>query len=250
MRKKVILVIGACGSIGQELSLKIAKKYQIILVDKNHKKLIQLKKFFIGIDVMTFAGDVTKGKIIDRLLSLSIKKYSKIDAVVFCAYPKSPKFGVKFENLEENSLREDLYSQLGSLIIFCQKIAKFFLKFKSGNIIFISSIQGVAAPKFDHYTNLKMTSPIEYSVIKAGIISMTKYLSKYFRKKNINVNCVSPGGIKDGQDAKFISRYNKSCNSKGLLLPNDIVGSIEFLLSDESKYINGHNIVVDDGWCL
>lgn len=250
MKKKVILIIGACGTIGSELSKRISNKYQIILVDKNTKKLNQLKKIFTKNNVMTFSGDITKNKTIDKLLSSSVKKYSKIDAVVFCAYPKSPNYGSKFENLKENFLREDLYNQLGSLIIFCQKISRFFLKFKAGNIIFISSIQGLAAPKFDHYVNLKMTSPIEYSVIKAGIISMTKYLSKYFRKKNIKVNCVSPGGIKDNQDSKFISRYNKSCNSKGLLSPKDVVGSIEFLLSDESKYINGHNIVVDDGWCL
>ena len=95
-----------------------------------------------------------------------------------------------------------------------------------------------------------MTSPIEYSVIKAGIISLTKYLSKYFRKKNIRVNCVSPGGIEDNQHSKFKKRYRESCNSKGLLNSKDVVSAIKFLISSDSKYINGHNLIVDDGWSL
>ena len=104
--------------------------------------------------------------------------------------------------------------------------------------------------RVDHYNNLNMVSPIEYSAIKSGIISITKYLSKYFRKKNIRVNCVSPGGINDNQPKSFRERYKKSCNSKGLLDGKDISKTILFLLSEESKYINGQNIIVDDGWTL
>ena len=76
--------------------------------------------------------------------------------------------------------------------------------FFSENLVLISSIQGIQAPKFEHYKNLNMNSPIEYSAIKSGIISITKYLSKYYRNKNIRINCVSPGGIKDNQPRLFI----------------------------------------------
>ena len=95
-----------------------------------------------------------------------------------------------------------------------------------------------------------MTSPIEYSAIKSGIISITKYLSKYYRNKNIRVNCVSPGGIKDNQPIEFIKKYKQSCNSKGLLNGEDISKVISFLISDESKYITGQNLIIDDGWSL
>ena len=78
-----------------------------------------------------------------------------------------------------------------------------------GKIIFISSIQGVRSPKFDHYKGLKMTSPVEYSVIKSGVISLTSYLAKLYKKNKIIVNCVSPGGIRDKQHNKFIKRYIK-----------------------------------------
>ena len=95
-----------------------------------------------------------------------------------------------------------------------------------------------------------MDSPIEYSAIKSGIISVSKYLSKYYKNKKIRVNCVSPGGIKDSQPNLFVKRYRKSCNLKGLLDGKDISKLILFLLSDKSRYITGQNLVIDDGWSL
>ena len=95
-----------------------------------------------------------------------------------------------------------------------------------------------------------MSSPIEYGAIKSGIISVTKYLAKFVRNTEIRVNCVSPGGILDNQPAKFLKAYKASCNTKGMLSPNDISKTIIFLCSHQSKYINGQNIVVDDGWSL
>ena len=95
-----------------------------------------------------------------------------------------------------------------------------------------------------------MTRPIEYSAIKSVIISITKYLSKYYKKRNLRVNCISPGGIRNNQPNIFIENYNSSCNSKGLLDSEDLTGLILFLISDKSKYINGQNIIIDDGWSL
>ena len=95
-----------------------------------------------------------------------------------------------------------------------------------------------------------MSSPVEYSVIKAGLISLTAYLAKLYKKNRITVNCVSPGGIKDNQPKKFMKRYLNSCGTKGLLEPNDIVGAIIFLLSNSSEFINGQNLIIDDGWSL
>ena len=95
-----------------------------------------------------------------------------------------------------------------------------------------------------------MISPIEYSAIKTGIIGVTKYLAKYCKGENIRVNCISPGGILDNQPEQFLNKYRESCNSKGILDARDILGALIFLLSDNSEYINGQNIVIDDGWSL
>ena len=129
-------------------------------------------------------------------------------------------------------------------------IIKQFKKQGFGNLILISSILGVSTPKFDQYKGTKIKTPIEYSAIKSGIISITKYLAKYLKNKGIRVNCISPGGLKNNQPKKFISKYNANCLSKGLLDPEDLIGALNFLLSRDSKYINGQNIIIDDGWSL
>jgi NAD(P)-dependent dehydrogenase (short-subunit alcohol dehydrogenase family) len=95
-----------------------------------------------------------------------------------------------------------------------------------------------------------MNSPIEYSAIKAGVVAITKYLAKYYKNKNIRVNCISPGGILDNQPEIFLENYSNNCNSKGMLDSQDLNGALIFLLSDSSKYVNGQNIIVDDGWSL
>ena len=106
------------------------------------------------------------------------------------------------------------------------------------------------APKFQHYEGTNMISPIEYSAVKAGIISITKYLAKYCSNQNIRVNCISPGGIKNNQPNKFLKKYKKDCSSKGMLDPEDLNGSLLMLISDYSQFITGQNIVIDDGWSL
>ena len=86
--------------------------------------------------------------------------------------------------------------------------------------------------------------------MKSAIIHLTKYMAKYFKNMNIRVNSLSPGGVLNKQPGKFLSKYNKMCLSKGMLDKKDLNASLIFLLSDSSKYLNGQNIVVDDGFSL
>ena len=247
--KKVVGIIGSCGKIGSSLAEKLLiTGYKVILVDINKRELLNLKKKLNSRNVEVFNTDIIKKKNIDNFIKFGEKKFQKIDAVVNCSYPKSKGWGTNFENIKENFLKEDLFNQLGSTIILCQRVTKYFLKVKGGNLILISSIMGVQSPKFELYKNTKMTSPIEYSAIKSGVISITKYLSKYYKNKNIRINCISAGGINDNQPALFKKKYKNLCNSKGLLDGKDVSNLIQFLLSEESKFINGQNLIIDDGW--
>jgi|TARA_Y100000310_G_scaffold306603_1_gene347901 NAD(P)-dependent dehydrogenase (short-subunit alcohol dehydrogenase family) len=250
-KKQIVAITGGCGRIGSALAEDLLKQgYKVLIGDINENKLIKIKKKLKSRNIEIFSGDLTIKKNIDSFISFGLKKFRKIDSVVCCSYPISKEWGTRFEDLKENFVKEDLYKQLGATIIFCQRIMKYFLKKKKGNLILISSVQGVQTPKFEHYSNLEMNSPIEYSAIKSGIISISKYLSKYYRNRNIRVNCVSPGGIKDKQPDLFVKRYRKSCNLKGLLDGKDISKLILFLISEKSQYINGQNLIIDDGWTL
>ena len=79
---------------------------------------------------------------------------------------------------------------------------------------------------------------------------MTRYLARYVKGRNIRINCVSPGGVLDNQPEEFLEKYNEFCLNKGMLNADDIVGTVVFLLSDNSRYMNGQNIVIDDGFSL
>ena len=95
-----------------------------------------------------------------------------------------------------------------------------------------------------------MDSPIEYSIIKAGVCHMTSSMAKYLANTGIRANAIAPGGILDNQPQSFLDKYRSYCTSKGMLNPQDLCGALIFLLSESSRYINGQVLVVDDGWGL
>ncbi|MEL1110545.1 flagellin modification protein PtmA, partial [Campylobacter jejuni] len=145
---------------------------------------------------------------------------------------------------------ESLNLHLGGFILASQEFVKFFKKQSYGNIINLSSIMGVFAPKFENYENTTMQSSLEYSVIKAGINHLGAWLAKELFNTNIRVNTLASGGILDNQANIFLEKYRKCCASKGMLDAEDICGTLVFLLSDESKFVTGQTLVVDDGWGL
>lgn len=243
MKSKNIIIIGGHGLIGKAVVNKLVNlNNRVIIIDKKNKKSHQKVDYY--------KSDVEKKNSLLSAFKRIFLKYKKIDAVVNLSYPKNRFWGKKFEKINEVDIKNNLFSQLGSSILISQIAIKFFLKQKFGNLIFTSSILGMMPPKFEHYRNTKINCPIEYSASKSGIISITKYLAKLYGRKKIRVNCVSPGGVKDNQSKSFIKKYNTACLSKGMLDPQDISGSILFLISKESEFINGQNLVIDDGWSL
>ena len=95
-----------------------------------------------------------------------------------------------------------------------------------------------------------MTTPVEYAAIKSGLIHLSKYMAKYFKGKNIRVNTISLGGIEDKPPEPFLNAYKEFCLNKGMLNAKDISGTVLYLLSDLSEFVNGQNIIVDDGFTL
>ena len=89
-----------------------------------------------------------------------------------------------------------------------------------------------------------------YNAAKGGLINFTRYLAAYYGELNIRVNCISPGGISDNQPEIFKKKYRNSCSNYGLLKPEDVYETFKFILSKGSKYVNGQNIIIDDGWSL
>ena len=114
----------------------------------------------------------------------------------------------------------------------------------------LASVYGVVAPKFAIYQDTPMTMPVEYAAIKAAILQLTRYVSSYINDSRFRVNAISPGGLLDGQPAAFLQKYQAQTCGKGMLDPIDICGAVVFLLSDDSRFMQGQNLIVDDGFCL
>jgi len=251
LKDNVVAITGGAGLIGTSFVRTIIKNGgKVIIGDiSTDKGKEQQDKF--GVDKALFVGvNTSDTSSINKFLELGKSHFGKIDSAIHCAYPRSEQWGVRFEELKADGLKDDLFHQLGGAILFSQRLISFYKEQGYGNLVHISSIQGVSAPKFEHYKGTKMVSPIEYAAIKSGIISITRYLAKYCKNQNIRVNCISPGGILDNQPEVFLDKYNSTCLSKGMMDAQDLDGTIIYLLSKMSQYVNGQNIIIDDGWIL
>jgi len=247
LKDKVIVVTGGAGLIGRSAVIAIVEQGGIAVIadiDETTKTNVELKNVFF------FKVDVTNKESIEMCISYVHDKFGKIDALVNNAYPMNKNYGKHFFKVDYNDFVENLGMNLGGCVIPSQLFSLYFERQGYGNIVNMSSIYGVVAPKFEIYGGTNMTVPIEYAAIKSGLIHVTKYMAKIFKGMNIRVNAISPGGILDGQPEEFIEKYNKKCLTKGMLNSGDLNGTLIFLISDMSKYINGQNIIVDDGFCM
>lgn len=251
---QVVLITGAGGRIGSAIARHLHDQgASLILNDVSHELLMKLEASFNSIrssSCLVIPIDATTEEGISTLLEISSDRFPQIHSAVHSAYPRSQTWGATIENLNSFSLFQDLSAQLGGAILFSKHIISHFLAHGGGNLLHVSSIQGIAAPKFEHYLGTNMHSPIEYSAIKSGVISITKWLAKYYSNQNIRVNCISPGGILDDQPQSFLNAYRSSCTNIGMIGADQVAAMALFLLSNSSSAVNGQNFVVDDGWSL
>ena len=261
LKDKVVVITGGAGRIGSEFVKSVVENNGIaIIADINEEfanKTIEkishdLKEKIedFSSKILFFNLDISSKGSIQNLIETLNKRFERIDALVNNAYPKSKNYGKKFFEIEMEDFNEFSNLHLGGYFNISQQFIKYFLEQKYGNIINISSIQGIGAPAFETYEGTSMHSPLEYTVVKHGLLGMTKYMAKMFKKNGIRVNAISPGGILDNQPEIFLEQYKKRCGTKGMLDSKDLTGALLYLLGDNSKYVNGQNIVVDDGFSL
>jgi NAD(P)-dependent dehydrogenase (short-subunit alcohol dehydrogenase family) len=255
LKNQIIVITGGAGLIGKEFAKAVIENDGIaIIADINQEIGLKVKEDLSNelnsknIDFVKL--DITSKASLNECIQYLDNKYQRIDALVNNAYPRNKNYGKHFFDVEYSDFVENTGLNLGGYFTASQQFALYFQKQGYGNIVNISSIYGVVAPKFEVYDNTPMTMPVEYAAIKSGLIHLTKYMARYFKGMNIKVNALSPGGIFDSQPERFLEKYKEQCLNKGMLDKSDMRGTLVYLLSDMSKYVNGQNIIVDDGFSL
>ncbi len=239
LKDRVIIVTGGSGLLGkaiiEDIQIKggIAVNADISVETNLTKNLIKT--------------DITSEKSIIETINIAATHYKRIDGLVNNAYPRTKDWGTKFEEVTLDSWKANVDMQMNSVFTFIQKIIPELVKSK-GCIVNIASIYGVVGNDFTIYENTAINTASPYSAIKGGIINFTRYLSSYFGRQGIRVNCISPGGIFDNQDPVFVGNYERKVPLGRMGTPEDIAPSVSFLLSQEAKYITGQNLIVDGGW--
>ena len=238
LNNKNIIVTGASGGIGNSIIEKLNEKGANILASGTKlEKLEELRSKFNKIKILRF--DISQiTKIEEFIENATVQLGGNLDCIVNNAGVTQDNLAIRM-SIEEWKKVIDI--NLTSTFLLSKYSIKKMLKSKSGKIINITSVVG-------HTGNLGQTN---YTASKAGIIAMSKSLALEYSKKNININCISPGFIKTAMTEKIDDKFKDSIISKipsgRLGEPKDIANAVIFLASDQSDYINGETLHVNGG---
>lgn len=252
---KVVVIAGGAGLIGRGIVKAVLEHGGTVIVADLDAKTgeaftAELKQQCPDNPSDFIRLDITSKASIQAMIGFAAEKYKRLDAVINSAYPRNKNFGRKFEDVTYEDFCENVSMHLGGYFLLAQQAGLFFKEQGFGHLINFGSIYGVVAPRFDIYEGTGLTTTIEYAMVKSAIVRLAPYCAKYFKGSNIRFNTISPGGVYNNQPEAFVKQYKKYCLSKGMLAVEDLSEAIIFLLSDASRYVNGQNIIVDDGFSL
>ncbi len=240
---KTVLVTGASRGLGRSIALKFAENNYNIVINYNNSKdeAQELEKYIKNnykVEVLVIKADVSNEIEVKNMLNEIINKFNSVDVVVNNA-------GIAIDTIFEDKTIDNFHKILDTNLIGTFLVSKYASKYmlekKEGNIINISSTNGI-----DTYYPYSM----DYDASKAGVISLTKNLSKEL-SPYIRVNCVCPGWINTDMnkelDKDYIEEETNKINLKRFAEPMEIANVVYFLASDEASYVNGSILIVDGG---
>jgi len=241
LKNKNIIITGASGGIGNSIVEKLYENGANILATGTRvEKLEELKSKFNNIKILKF--DISHHEKIEEFINNATEELGgSLDCIINNAGITKDNLTIRM-SLEEWTKVIDI--NLTSTFLMCKYSIKKMLKNKSGKIINITSVVG-------HTGNVGQAN---YTASKAGIVAMSKSLAIEYAKKNINVNCISPGFIStamtDQIDVKYKEAIIAKIPSNRLGKPEDIANAVTFLSSNQSDYINGETLHVNGGMYL
>jgi len=261
---KIVVITGAAGLLGEKHAEAVAAYGGTpVLLDLSQTAVDLLAEKLnkqYKTDATGFSIDITNESKVESVSNEVFKRFGKIDGLVNNAAnnPKveatSEKNFSRLENFPLNIWEQDIAVGLtGSYL--CTKYFGFQISQNKdgGSIVNISSDLGVMAPDqrlyeeegvADSQQNVK---PVTYSVVKSGMIGLTRYIATYWANNNVRCNAMCPGGVENGQPESFLNKVHSRIPMNRLAQPNEYQGTLLWMLSDASSYLNGAIISVDGG---
>ena len=244
LNNKNIIITGGNGFLGSQIVDALQNEGANVYVIDIKKPKKKSAKHFVS--------DITNESELEKILKFFKLRKIKIDVLINNAAidyvpSKTKKNNLKLETFPNDLWEKDILVSLkGSYL--CTKIfGTYMSKFREGSIINISSDLGIIAPDQRIYNKSNFIKPVTYSVVKHGIIGLTKYTASYWGKKNIRCNAIAPGGILNNQDSSFVDKVNRLIPLGRMAKKKEYNGLILFLCSDLSSYITGSVMVADGG---
>ncbi len=248
LEKKNVVITGGSGFLGSQITKAFIKtKSNVFILDINKPKIKSN-------NVKFFNCDITKENEVTDILKKIIKSKKKIDILINNAasdyVPGKNNKKLPLENFKLSNWRKDLNVGLDGAFICTKIFGTQMVKNKGGVILNISSDLGIIAPNQKIYKGLGFIKPVTYSVVKHGIIGLTKYTASYWAEKNIRCNAIAPGGISNKQSKKFLNKIKEIIPMNRLAKIDEYNDLILFMCSKSSSYMTGSIVVADGGRTL
>jgi NAD(P)-dependent dehydrogenase (short-subunit alcohol dehydrogenase family) len=259
---RVAVITGGAGLLGQRHAEAVAELGGIpVLVDISSERAAAVAAEIearYAVAARALACDITKAADVSRLRGEILSRSGKIDILINNAArnPKVEDGGAGFSRLEHLPLAEwegDLAVGLTGAFLMSQSVGPVMAGQGRGVILNIASDLAIIAPDQRLYRrdgveeSAQPVKPITYSVVKAGLVGLTRYLATYWADRNVRCNAISPGGVYAGQDDVFLDRIGKLIPLGRLAHRDEYKAAVAFLVSDASSYMTGANLVIDGG---
>ena len=257
---RVAIVTGGAGMLGYHFCSGLAESgANVAVVDiqgDRAKEVAREVAFKFGIKSLGYSCDVSNPISVKETIAKIVLDFGRIDILHNNAASKSDDldaYFTKFEDYDLDEWQKIMSININGMFLIAQAVGVQMISQQSGgSIIQTASIYGVSGPdqriyEGSRYLGRGINTPAVYSVSKAAVIGLTKYLATYWAEKGIRVNTLTPGGVESGQNEEFKRRYSARVPLGRMAIASEMVGALIYLASDASSYVTGQNIIVDGG---